>query len=495
VCRIHGIAPSQAPETLKEAFEFIHPDDRPRLQQGIQRLFETQIYRDTEYRIVRPDGEQATLWSRVQLRLSSSGKPERIIGTVTDISERKNAEEQRRNLEAQIQHAQNLESLGVLAGGVAHDFNNLLTGVLGYASLARKHLSPSSQAEPMLQEIERGAERAADLAQQMLAYSGPGKFIVRTIPLDALVGEMSKLLQTVVSKKAALQLDLLPAIIDGDATQVRQVVMNLITNASDALGGREGIIAVRTGVRWCERSSLAWRHLPNELPEGTYAFVEVQDRGCGMTEETLQRIFDPFFTSKFAGRGLGLAAVLGIVRGHHGTIQVASSLGKGTKFQVLFPRSTAAESAAPVVSTTLTQPKAKGTILVVEDEESVSEFVRLVLEEAGFQVRVAAHGREGLKAFELNYREVVGVVLDLTMPEMDGLELAHRIRHMRTGVPILLMSGYSELETLTRLAEIGAAGFLQKPIRPDELITRDSSSKYSLGQESVRPMSSGRPMT
>jgi PAS domain S-box-containing protein len=395
-----------------------------------------------------------------------------IVNNYRDVTARRQAEEERRKLEAQVLHAQKLESLGVLAGGIAHDFNNLLTGILGYASLARMQLPPGSPVLPMLQEIERGGERAADLAQQMLAYSGRGKFAIRTIALDTLVGEMSNLLQTVVSKKAILHLDLAPALIDGDVTQIRQVVMNLITNASDALGGQEGVILVRTGSRHCDRTVLRSPYLPDDLPEGAYAYVQVCDSGCGMSEDTLRKIFDPFFTTKSTGRGLGLAAVLGIVRGHRGTLQVSSSPGQGATFEMLLPLATAANAAPAAVSAQEARPRGKGLILVVDDEEGVRSFVRRVLESAGFQVRVASDGREGVAVFEQYREEVRGVVLDLTMPHMDGLEVAQRLNGVRLGVPILLMSGYNEQEIAARFDEIDVVGLIQKPFRQDDLLAR-----------------------
>jgi signal transduction histidine kinase/CheY-like chemotaxis protein len=425
-----------------------------------------------EYRIAQPGGALRDVWAKGDVVRDPSGKPQRMIGVVLDVTERKRAEEERRQLEAQILHAQKLESLGVLAGGIAHDFNNLLTAILGYANLARLQLPPNSPVLGMLQEIEHGGERAADLARQMLAYSGRGKFIIRTLALDALVREMSKLLQTVVSRKAVLHLDLAPALIEGDATQIRQVVMNLITNASDALNGQGGVLAVHTGARPCDRAALRSRYLPDDLPEGAYAFVEVRDSGCGMSEETLPRIFDPFFTTKSTGRGLGLAAVLGIVRGHRGTLHVSSSPGQGTTFEVLFPLSTAASANFPPAPAGEGWPAEKGIILVVEDEESVRSLACRVLERAGFQVLVACHGREGVAVFEQYWDEIRGVVLDLTMPHMDGLEVAQRLKSLRLGVPVLLMSGYNEQEIGERFADIGVAGFIQKPFRPDDLIAR-----------------------
>jgi PAS domain S-box-containing protein len=470
--RIYGITPDQFDGSLAAAVAFIHPDDRARIQHHVNGMLAGAEPSAVEYRVAQAGGAVRDVWAKGEVIRDSSGKPQRMIGIVMDVTERKRAEEERRQLEAQILHAQKLESLGVLAGGIAHDFNNLLTAILGFASLARKQLPADDPVIPLLQEIERGGERAADLAQQMLAYSGRGKFVIRTIALDTLVREMSTFLQTVVSKKAILHLDLAPALIEGDITQIRQVVMNLITNASDALECQEGVIAVHTGARHCDRAALRSPYLPEELPEGAYAFIEVRDSGCGMSEETLPRIFDPFFTTKSTGRGLGLAAVLGIVRGHRGTLQVSSSSGQGTTFEVLIPLATATRADPLAGSGGEARSRQKGMILVVEDEESVRSLARRVLEQAGFQVQVACHGREGVAVFAQYQDKIRGVVLDLTMPHMDGLEVAQRLKALRPGVPILLMSGYNDQEIAKRLAEIGVAGFLQKPFRPSDLITR-----------------------
>jgi PAS domain S-box-containing protein len=248
-----------------------------------------------------------------------------------------------RQSEEQMRNAQKLESLGVLAGGIAHDFNNLLVGVLGNASLALTELPDHSPARQFVKDVETSAQRAAELTRQMLAYSGRGKFVVESLSLSQVVREMTQLLGRVISKRARLSLHLredLPPIV-GDATQVRQVVMNLITNASDALLGEPGLVTARTGTIHADARLLAGTYLNEELPAGEYVYLEVTDSGVGMDAATRARIFEPFFTTKFTGRGLGLAAVLGIVRSHKAAIDVTSEPGCGTTFRVLFPASAA----------------------------------------------------------------------------------------------------------------------------------------------------------
>lgn len=471
MCRIHGIEPSQFGGTLEAAVAYVHPDDQGRLRDGIGLLLDKHVFTDMEYRIIRPDGKELTLWGRGTILFDAAGRVERVIGTSTDVTERKQSEEERRGLAAQIQHAQKLESLGVLAGGIAHDFNNLLTSVMGYASLALMQLPDESVACPMLREIEKAAQRAADLTSQMLAYSGRGKFVIQVVRLDTLVHEMTKLLGTVVSKKALLHLELQAATVDGDATQIRQVVMNLITNASDALEGNVGTISVRTGVVQAAVNDLRSPYTPDDLSPGAYAFVEVEDNGCGMKEETLAKLFDPFYTTKFAGRGLGLAAVLGIVRGHKGTIKVESAPGRGTRCIVLLPSSSASGMRTVNDEGEAATTRGRGLVLIVEDEPVVRQFARQVLESAGFAVCEASDGHEGLATFAERRDSITAVILDLTMPGMDGLELLRELREMQPDVPALVMSGYSEAEVATRFAGLDV-GFIHKPFHPNELVER-----------------------
>ncbi|MBI5657006.1 MAG: histidine kinase, partial [Geobacter sp.] len=246
-----------------------------------------------------------------------------------DVTERKEAEENRHKLEQQMLHVQKLESLGVLAGGIAHDFNNILLSITGNASLALKRVTPGSPAEHHLRQIESAADKAADLARQMLAYSGKGRFVVEPVDLNQLVEEMTSMLEVSISKKAILRYHLtrpLPAI-EADPTQIRQIVMNLTINASEAIGEKSGVISVFTGCMECDRKYLAETWLDKDFVEGLYVFLEVADTGCGMDRETIERVFEPFFTTKFTGRGLGMAAILGIVRGHKGAIKVYSEPG------------------------------------------------------------------------------------------------------------------------------------------------------------------------
>lgn len=391
---------------------------------------------------------------------------------IRDLSERRQAEQERRQLEARMQQAQKMEQLGLLAGGVAHDFNNLLAAMLGHAGLARQELPPDSSVIPLLDEIVNGAQRAAEMTQQLLAYAGRGRVIVAFLDLAVLAEELTQLLRSVFSNKAQLRLEIASAPIAGDASQIRQVVMNLLTNASDALEDNPGDIVVRTGVRHATRADLASPYLSDDLPEGDYAFVSVSDTGVGMDPETMRKVFDPFFTTKFTGRGLGLAAVLGIVRGHRGSIQVHSNLGAGSTFVVSLPAAAVPSTQPTAADSTPGELRGHGVILVVDDEESVRSVVARVLQRAGFKVVTAADGQEALRVFAHEVDRISAVVLDLTMPRLDGMEVLRLLRRLQPDVRVLLMSGYSDQEIATRFGGDHVPGFIQKPFRNADLTAR-----------------------
>ena len=405
------------------------------------------------------------------------GEVVQIIESCRDITDRRAAEDAKLNLERQVQHAQKLESLGVLAGGIAHDFNNILMGVLGNAELAMMKLSPENPANDYIKSIGTAAIRATDLAKQMLAYSGKGQFVVEPLNVNNMVKEMLELLKTTISKTVSLKLHLSEntPTTRGDITQVRQVLMNLITNASEAIGDSNGEITVSTGVVEVAKGYLNSAFSNKDVAEGCYAFVEVIDTGCGMDSETQTRMFDPFFTTKFTGRGLGMAATLGIIQGHKGAIEIFSEPGKGTTVKVLLPSSDGSiESERTSVcdkgSLRAEQWQGGGTILVVDDEQSVRDITREVLTDQGFNVLVAKDGREGLEIFEEHPDVIDLVLLDMTMPRMGGAETFREMRKIRPDVPVVLSSGYNEYEATNVFSEQGLAGFIQKPYRSSALV-------------------------
>jgi PAS domain S-box-containing protein len=440
---------------------------------------ETPGARLMEFRTASPDAAQSMVIALKDGRvIERHSRPQLVDGAVAgrvwcyrDITERVRADEERRRLESQMQHVQKLESLGVLAGGIAHDFNNLLVGMLGHAGLALTELPPDSEARDRITQIQTTAQRAAELTNQMLAYSGKGRFVLQSADLSDIVGEMSHLLRTAVAKNAAIVLELdpdLPAF-DGDPAQIRQVIMNLITNASDAIGAAPGTITLQTGRMRVTRAYVADAWIGGDLPEGEYVFAEVQDTGCGMDAATLGRIFDPFFSTKFTGRGLGLAAVLGIVRGHHGAIKIASEPGRGTTFRVLLPATH--RPATPVVlpaKPALTSAKG-ARVLVVDDEPGVRTIARESLKRAGFEVVTANDGAEAVDLLAAD-RKFDAVLLDMTMPRMNGVEAFRRIKELQPALPVVLTSGYSAQDAAGQFGSDGIAGFIQKPFMPSALV-------------------------
>lgn len=423
--------------------------------------------RTVEYSVQAESGERS-----LEARIAPCGEGE-AIAIVRDITERKAAEEQNLMYERRMLQAQKLESLGVLAGGIAHDFNNLLMAILGYADMAQRDTTDSGNVAHCLREVENASLRAADLCKQMLAYAGKGRFIVEDIDLNEVILDTMPLLRAAISKKAKLALSLQPsrAIIRADATQIRQLLMNLITNASEALGDQNGNIRVSTSVIAATPGQQEAPDSKDDPQTRDYICLEVFDDGCGMAPETLDRIFEPFFTTKFTGRGLGLAAVQGIVRGHNAQFDVRSTPGYGTTFRIRFP-SVALPDALPSQADVAYEPDTAlsgGTILLVDDEELVRTLGTKMLERLGFSVITACDGVEGLETYERHREEVRAVILDLTMPRMDGEETFRQLQRIRPDVCVILSSGFNEKETVERFLGSGLAAFIQKPYRLAEL--------------------------
>jgi PAS domain S-box-containing protein len=379
----------------------------------------------------------------------STGKLRGGVAIVTDVTERK-------LLDRQLQHSQKLESIGLLAGGVAHDFNNLLVGVLGNASLALDSLADVEVTRRLLQDVVRAGQRAAELTQQMLAYAGKGRISVGPVDLSSLVHDLAPLIHSSIPRNVPLTLDLKPGLpaIQADQTQIRQLAMNLIINAGEATKANAGSVTVTTAIRNVVAEQLG-AFLTDHKIGGAYVLLEVRDTGCGMDQETLKRIFDPFFSTKFLGRGLGLSAALGIIRGHKGALRVASAPGQGTVFEVLFPASVDAPvRPRPQEDATLAQ--GQGAILVVDDEWIVRNLVQQALTRAG-------NGAEALSVFSRNARKISLVLLDLVMPVMSGEEALPHLLTMKPGALVIVSSGHREEECRVRLKEPRVAGFLQKP--------------------------------
>jgi CheY-like chemotaxis protein len=357
---------------------------------------------------------------------------------------------------------------------VAHDFNNLLVGILGNADLALMELPASSAARARLEGIELAARRSADLARQMLAYSGKGRFVVGELDLHNLLREISHLLEATITRKAVVRYafgENLP-LVRGDATQIRQVVMNLMTNAAEAIHETSGIITIATGLRH-HRDDDPQPHWPGvQLPPGHYATITISDTGMGMDEATRSRIFDPFFTTKFTGRGLGLAAVLGIVKGHGGSIRVSSEPGRGSSFEVLLPALMhSIELDEEELSDLLADRQDHTrTVFIVDDDETVRVVASAMLAHGGYQAISAADGSAAVELYAQRGDEVDLVLLDLSMPLMDGQECFERLRELDPQVRVVLSSGYNEQDAINRFTGDGLAGFIQKPYRAKGLL-------------------------
>ena len=457
----------------KPIARYVAKEDRDRVNAEIARWQTEPAAQTLEVRL-QPQSAPA-FDAMVALSVARGGPEDKAVGfrwLIRDISAHRQLTDELRGREeaarreaqaseASARHVQKLESIGVLAGGIANDFNNLLHVVLGNADLARLHIPDDSEAREHLDEVVRATQRAAELTQQLLAYSGRGEVENLHLDLSSEVREMATLLRTAISKQATLVWDLtddLPAVC-GDPAQIRQVVMNLITNASDALGEAPGTITLRTGTD-AEGSE-------NGIP---LVFLEVADTGCGMDSSTLQRIFDPFFSTKFTGRGLGLAAVMGIVESHHGRVRIKTAPGEGSTFRVTFPGVDESADKAPRRNSRVGW-RGQGTVLVVEDEEGVREVVSRMLQRLGFQVLEAGDGIEALEVIEQHDGILTAVLLDLSMPRMAGQETLFHLRERTPDLPIVLMSGYTEQEVAAKVLSTtsGAVGFLQKPFLPDDL--------------------------
>ncbi len=358
-------------------------------------------------------------------------------------------------LQEQMLQTQKLESLGLLAGGIAHDFNNLLMVILGKADLVANRLPETSRERVRMEQVIATAQRAADLVRQLLAYSGKAQVQTEPVDLSVQVDQIVQLLEAGIRKKVGLQLELstgLPAVL-ADPVQLQQVVMNLVMNAAEAIGPEGGRVRVVTRVEGAG--------------SGRLVVLEVHDTGHGMDEATRQRIFDPFFTTKVTGRGLGMAAVLGIVRGHGGELDLKTEPGQGTSFIVRLPA--VSDQARDQAVVEAPRASAGGLVLVVDDEAGVRHTARAMLETLGYRVIDAGDGRSGVSAFATHMGSLAAVLLDLNMPGMNGVEVLQAIAELGHRVPVVLSSGFTELELRRQQSEVEFAAFLQKPYTLDQL--------------------------
>jgi two-component system, cell cycle sensor histidine kinase and response regulator CckA len=426
---------------------------------------------EAEYERLNSNGRTQVIHAEISGMFDLHGTLSGYLIFARDVTE---ARRQERSLLEQ----QRMQSIGLLAGGVAHDFNNILMGILGYASLAKDRLEQEHPAYRMLSTIEQSAERAADLTRALLAYARGGRFETSPVMLDTMTEELLDILRTNLPKGIVIEkqfAERMPYVL-ADPAQIQQVIMNLCLNAGDAITQKKttlgfadmtGQIRLRTGARAIDPQECLELGLPAEVAGTEYAFLEVTDNGCGMDEATLQRIFEPFFTTKFAGRGLGLAAVEGIVHSHNGSLQANSTVGEGTTFMLYLPA--AGYLALQEEELPLAAFGAGETILVVEDEEIVSQLALLTLTNLGYQVMLAHDGVKGLAAFAAQSGSIGMVLLDITLPGRSGAELLDDFLALKPGTPVLLTSGFDETVATGPISDGKAVGFLRKPYAPETL--------------------------
>lgn len=459
--------------TAQGWLDIVNPDDREMMDRYLrENVISKRESFSKEYRIVRQiDGETRWVNGLGEVIQDHNGNAISLIGTIHDITERKQAEEERRRLEQQFNHAQKLESLGVLAGGIAHDFNNILTVILGQCFMAREDADPDKSYKPHFQQIETAANRAADLCRQMLTYAGRTEFEQTNLSLRQLVDDSVKMLQSAIKKNVTVELDLKRDVpkIKGDIGQVQQIVMNLIINAVEAVGDDNGTVKVVLSKTVYKADQKETDTFGTVIKAGTYVCLEVSDTGIGMDAETQRRIFEPFYTTKFTGRGLGMSAISGIVKSHDAALKLTSTPGVGTTFRVFFHATEADNEVenAPAASTPSKQ--AGGTILLVDDEQMLRNMGELLLGMLGFSVITAENGREAVEIYRERGAEIDVILLDLIMPVMGGIEAYHELRKISSAIPIVICSGYSIESVIGTIADDEHAGFMNKPYKPDVL--------------------------
>jgi two-component system cell cycle sensor histidine kinase/response regulator CckA len=447
----------------------VHDDDRSAFRAALEKIQSSGDARHSfETRLLCRD-ESVIQFSIVATPVPTDYRQASILVAVLEnISER-------RLREQQIQRRQKMESLEVLAGGVAHDFNNLLVGVMANADHLSRCLGVNSEHVQTCVEILESSQRAAELCHQLLAYAGKAPREEQIVNLDEVVTGTQQLLRMTLAPQATLVLHgnaHLPAI-SADPAHLRQVLLSLVTNASDALVGAPGTVTITTGTELLKEpdfSKLLHQHAP---VSGPYVFLEVSDTGTGLHEDAITRIFDPFYTTKRHGSGLGLAAVLGIVYAHRGLVSIKSRLGEGTSFRIYFQPAPhpAAPVSIPVKKGEHPEDVAPGMrVLVVDDEELVRNAARRILEHSGYEVITAIDGLDGVELFENHHATLCAVLLDLTMPRMNGETACIRMREINPAIPIILSSGYSESESSSPAIFKEVAAYIRKPYRLKQLL-------------------------
>jgi len=475
--RITGYSYKEFINNSNLLISIVHPEDIKFVKKHRHNMFRNGSISPIEFRIIAKDGTEKWIEHVCQAVYDKDGNSLGIRGSNRDITERKQIQVTQKKLEKQIQKTQKAESLSILAGGLAHDFNNILTVILGNAELLTHKVALDNPIRNNIENIIKGALKATNLSNQMLAYSGKGHFIIEPLNINDILNKMNLILRSVISKNINFNMNLaknLPKI-NADITQIQQVIMNLTTNASEAIGDDSGLITISTGIKI--NSQNFDETTGNDLPKGNYVYFEINDTGCGMDKETQDKIFEPFFTTKFTGRGLGLAAVLGVVRGHKGYMKIHSEQNEGTSIRVFFPGISDIyeipdKKPKPDSCKDINIKKKIKTILFVDDEEDVRALAEIVLNEKGFTVLLAKDGFDAVNTFNKHYADIDLVILDLTMPNISGKEAARLIWEKKPNTKIIISSGYNESEILSQFNEYNLEGFIQKPYSLVELCNK-----------------------
>jgi len=479
--RILGYDYGEFPANYASWRMLVHPDDIERVEQNLRQSTESGKGFNIDLRMKTKSGEWLWVCTRGNtVEKDTEGKTIRIVGTLSDISDRKKLEEEKGILQQQFQQAQKLESLGVLTGGIAHDFNNILAIIMGYCGLTKMDYDTAEKHIPI---IENAVERAAALCRQMLTYAGKASLTETLVVMWMLVDDVVTMLKATIRQNVVIKTCYtsdIPSIM-GDASQLRQIVMNLIINASESIGDLQGEVCVSLSKAVIKAGQAENDHNGKTIPPGEYVCLEVTDSGCGMDDETRRRIFEPFYTTKFTGRGLGMSAVLGIITAHKGALQLSSQSGHGTTFKVYLPAQIGTANEEETQQTVSAPWKGSGTILLAEDEEHVALIEKAMLEALGFKVIGAADGKEALELYKKNAADITLVIADMGMPVMDGYELFRELKKLKPELPIIVSSGFGDAEVTSRIPREQIAGLVSKPYHYDQL--RDVLKKVVEGYQ------------
>lgn len=447
--------------------EIIYPDDRLRVFQEISKVRDHEAY-TLEYRICLVNGDVRWVWERGKVVADAESSDKMVEGFIIDITDRK-------NLDDHIIQLKKNESLSVMAGGVAHDFNNILASIIGNSELALVSMGDNREARVCLKHIIESGEKAASLCRKLLYFCGRTRMAEQSISVNHLVLEIASLLQETLSPEVQLDIRVgenVPPIL-ADIAEIRQILIQLLLNAAESYGGEPGVIRVATGSEYLNGKPLPHLIAMEDVPAGLCCWLQVSDHGVGMDDQVQARMFDPFFSTKFTGRGMGLAAVQGIVTSLHGCITVVSAPGKGTSVTVYFPVSDApakrgaATPAPPVEPTDRREVK---TVLVVDDDVILRNLTSAMLEHAGVRVITAVDGLDGCEVYRQRYRDIDLVLMDLTMPRMDGVEAALQMRSINPKARIVFATGYSEEDVTSRIEASAIEGVLVKPYTREDVL-------------------------